>query len=149
MNARIASYIVTLGPVGYFHAPGTVATLVSLPLVYWMHWLLPHQAAYLAGAVILYFFGSYAVYAAREVFNPDDDAAAVVIDELVGCVITFWGVALKPEVVILGFLLFRFFDIAKVGGVAHAERLRGVRGVMLDDVLAAFWSNICLRFLFG
>ncbi|MCE2517849.1 MAG: phosphatidylglycerophosphatase A, partial [Alphaproteobacteria bacterium] len=71
------------------------------------------------------------------------DSGAVIIDEVVGQWLVFlaipYAVAATPEYilsVIAGFLLFRLFDIVKMGPVKVAEDLPGAAGVMADDVVA-------------
>jgi phosphatidylglycerophosphatase A len=50
--------------------------------------------------------------------------------------------------IILGFLLFRFFDILKPPPIRLLERVKGGYGVVLDDVLAGVYSNIILQIIF-
>jgi Phosphatidylglycerophosphatase A and related proteins len=66
---------------------------------------------------------------------------------MVGCLITFWGVVLTAQSMIIGFLLFRFFDIAKLGWIKRAEKFDRGWGVVADDVVAALCANIILRLL--
>jgi phosphatidylglycerophosphatase A len=69
----------------------------------------------------------------------------VVIDEVVGQIITFVA---TPRVtwigLLLGFILFRAFDIVKPFPARQAERLPGGWGIMMDDVVAGLYSLIVL-----
>jgi len=47
--------------------------------------------------------------------------------------------------IILGFLLFRLFDITKPLGIKALEKLPGGFGIVLDDVMAAFYANLILQ----
>jgi phosphatidylglycerophosphatase A len=76
-----------------------------------------------------------------------DDPQPIVIDEFMGCIITFFGLAITVQQMFFGFLLFRFFDISKLLGIRQVEKLPGVWGVMLDDVFAGIMSNLILRFM--
>jgi phosphatidylglycerophosphatase A len=76
-----------------------------------------------------------------------EDGGPIVIDEVVGQWITLAGLVPTPFVLILGFLLFRLFDIFKPFPARRLERLGGGVGVMLDDVVAGVYSAIVLRLL--
>jgi phosphatidylglycerophosphatase A len=77
-----------------------------------------------------------------------EDPPEIVIDEVAGMLVALWPLSLgltvtgaAPEVFpwpgwVLGFLLFRFFDIVKPPPVRWADRLPGAAGVMLDDLVA-------------
>ena len=73
------------------------------------------------------------------------DPGEVVIDEIVGQIITFLA---TPKVswiwLLAGFFLFRAFDIVKPFPARRAERLPGGWGIMLDDVIAGLYALIVL-----
>ena len=140
--------IATLGPVGYFIASGTVATLVTLPLVYWLHSFGMNQWWYLVLVALLYALGILIISKALEEFKRHEDPSEIVFDEVVACLLVFWGIALSPQSVLVGFLLFRALDIIKIGWVKQAENLLGAWGIMSDDIIAAFLTNLVLRLLF-
>jgi len=139
--------IAMLGPLGHMNASGTLASLVALPLVYWFHSLAPNQYLYLLYSSILFVFGLLVVRCALTHMKRDDDPSEIVIDEIVGCLLTFCGITFSTQSVVLGFILFRLFDISKIAGCAHAERIGGATGIMLDDVIAAALSNLLLRLI--
>jgi phosphatidylglycerophosphatase A len=69
-------------------------------------------------------------------------------DEVAGYYITMIGAALSWQTLLVGFLLFRFFDIAKPGPIKTLDkRMDGGVGIMADDVLAGIFSLICLQAL--
>ena len=73
----------------------------------------------------------------------DEDPSFVVIDEFVGMWISlllFDGIIL----ILISFFLFRFFDITKFLGINKIEKLNGSLGIMLDDIVASFYSIIIL-----
>jgi phosphatidylglycerophosphatase A len=138
--------LATLGPIGYCKAPGTIATIVTLPFVYGMFKLsLPpwYSLAFLCG---LFFLGIWIITHALRVLDRADDPSEIVFDELVGCLVAFWAIAITPVRLILGFVLFRFFDITKFG-FRSCEMIFGAWGVMIDDVIAGIMSNIILHTL--
>ena len=75
------------------------------------------------------------------------DEGKIVIDEIIGMFITFVGFSLSPIVIIIGFLLFRFFDIFKPFLIDRAQNLPGGWGVMADDVVAGIASNLLLQII--
>ncbi len=77
------------------------------------------------------------------------DPGEVVIDEVVGQIITFLARPDAPgKYLLAGFILFRIFDVVKPFPVRRAERLPGGWGIMLDDVVAGVYSLAALS-LFG
>jgi len=144
-RAGIAAGIATVAGTGHAPAaPGTFGSLAALPLAWALHWL--GGIAALASVTALLFVAGY--WAAREYLaGRRDDPPEIVIDEVVGMLISLWplsaGLTLTgadPAVFpwpgwVGGFLLFRFFDIVKPPPVSWADR-PGAFGVMLDDVIA-------------
>jgi len=79
----------------------------------------------------------------REAFGTED-APQVVIDEIAGQFIVFFLVPLTLKTLILGFLLFRFFDIVKPFPVYVMEDMEEGVGVTMDDVAAGVLANVSL-----
>jgi phosphatidylglycerophosphatase A len=75
------------------------------------------------------------------------DDRRIVIDEIMGFLVTMLWVPMSIPSVIGGFILFRFFDILKPFPIRHLERVKSGFGVVLDDVLAGIYSNIILHFI--
>lgn len=75
------------------------------------------------------------------------DAPRYVIDEIAGMMIAVLFIPFSWNVLLIGFILFRFFDILKPFGIRSLEKVSGGAGVMLDDVLAGIYANILLRVL--
>jgi phosphatidylglycerophosphatase A len=140
--------LATLGPIGYLPASGTMATLITLPLVYNLQLYMPIASWYIVACVIAGVIGLVAVHKTLHYRKQSDDPSEIVIDELVGCLITFIGIAWSVESALLGFVLFRFFDIFKVAGISYVQYLHAEWGVMLDDVVAGIFSNIILHMFF-
>jgi phosphatidylglycerophosphatase A len=73
------------------------------------------------------------------------DHGRVVIDEVAGMFITMLFVTVTIPTLLIGFVLFRFFDIAKPLLIRKLEALPGGWGVMADDLLAGVYANIVLQ----
>lgn len=83
---------------------------------------------------------------AEETFG-DEDPKEVIIDEFAGQFITFLFVPITLKTLILGFFLFRFFDIIKPYPVADMQDLSDSVGITMDDVLAGIYANCSLLFI--
>ena len=127
-------------------APGTWGSLFALPFA----WLLVAAggAPLLAGAVaILFLIGWWASSHYIEQ-SGIDDPGSVVVDEVAGQWLTLVAVPLDPLLYLIGFLLFRIFDIIKPWPVSWADRrVGGGLGVMLDDILAGLYALAALLVL--
>lgn len=79
------------------------------------------------------------------------DAKPIVIDEIVGMLVSVWfvpyGGASPALFLFAAFLLFRLFDIAKPFPIGRSQKLPGGLGVVADDVLAGVATNVALRLL--
>ena len=126
-------------------APGTWGSLVGLLLFFLLHSLsLPVYLAVTAG---LFVVGSFAAGEAEKILD-NRDPGVVVIDEIVGIMITMIAVPATPLTMALGFVLFRIFDIVKPFPVNFFDqKFHGGLGIMLDDVMAGIYSLIILQLL--
>jgi phosphatidylglycerophosphatase A len=93
-----------------------------------------------AAAVGIFFLGVWAASGAEKYFGRVDPGH-VVIDEVVGQLLTF---LVRPDAswkwLLAGFVLFRIFDVVKPFPARQAERLPGGWGIMTDDVVAGLYS---------
>lgn len=76
------------------------------------------------------------------------DPSMIVIDEACGMLLALFLVPFSIYSVILGFILFRVFDILKPPPARGLEKLTGSLGIMLDDIVAALYANIILQVVF-
>jgi phosphatidylglycerophosphatase A len=133
-------------------APGTVGTLMSLPLWFVLGHILPLWA-YLGVLAMLFALGCWcAQWVIAELAY--EDPGCIVIDEWVGMGITWLVVAFGPKAhaewiyLLPAFLIFRVMDIAKVWPANWADRhLHGGFGAMLDDTLAGIWGAMAMALL--
>ena len=141
---RLAVFIATVGYCGYSPvAPGTVgsaAGLVAYLLVWWTHSLTVEVGA----IAVLFVVGVWAATTAEQYFG-GIDPGPVVIDEVVGMLITLAFIPVGWSAALAGFFLFRVFDVLKPYPAGRFEQLHGGLGVMADDAMAGVYANISLR----
>jgi len=134
--------IATVFGIGYAPiAPGTFGSAAGLLL--W--WLLPASTATHAIVIVaLFAVGSWSGNVAEHYFGRTDPGQ-VVIDEVMGMLITLFLNPVGWIGAILAFFLFRIFDVIKPYPSDRLERLHGGVGVMADDGMAAIYANLTLR----
>ncbi|PLX50350.1 MAG: phosphatidylglycerophosphatase A [Desulfobulbaceae bacterium] len=127
-------------------APGTWGSLVGVLLVFLLHAL--SLQIYLSVVAGLFIVGSFVAGEAEKILD-NRDPGVVVIDEIVGMLITMIAVPVTPLTMALGFILFRVFDIAKPFPVNFFDQhFHGGLGIMLDDVVAGIYSLIIMQLIF-
>ncbi|MGB4333285.1 MAG: phosphatidylglycerophosphatase A [Chromatiaceae bacterium] len=119
-------------------APGTAGTLIAIPLYLVLQVLPP--LGYLLVLAILFLVGLWACdKTARELSA--SDPGAIVWDEILGFLVTM---ALAPPGwiwILLGFILFRLFDILKPWPIGALDRrIKGGLGILLDDLVAGLMA---------
>lgn len=141
---RLAVFIATFAYSGYFPvAPGTVGSAVGL-LVYLLVWWSESALVEVALIAALFGLGVWAGTAAERYFG-GIDPGPIVIDEVVGMLITLAFIPVGLSGAVAGFILFRVFDVIKPYPAGRLERLHGGLGVMADDAMAAVYANLTLR----
>lgn len=135
--------IATLGPVGYAPFSGTLASLIAFIVLYPFARLLPFSL-YVGlvgiGLIVGYFSIKYALN-----FFKHRDPSIVVYDEVMGVMVLLCLIPLNFVAAFVGFWLFRVFDGSKVLGVSLFEKIKGVWGVILDDIASALYAVILIR----
>ena len=136
------AYLATLGPIGHLRpAPGTIGSAVGVVSGYM---IASYGAGILAAATLFVTItGILAADAYNQATNRED-APEVIIDELAGQWIALIILPLDLLWFAAAFVLFRFFDITKIGPVGIAEQLSGGFGVMADDIVAGLLAALCL-----
>jgi phosphatidylglycerophosphatase A len=126
-------------------APGTLGTLVAIPIYYFLS-AIPSPVYEVT--LIAFFFLSVWISGNAEISFGKKDDKRIVIDEMVGFLMTMLWVSKTLWFIIIGFFLFRFFDILKPFPIRRLEKgLRRGYGVVLDDVLAGVYANIVLHLI--
>jgi phosphatidylglycerophosphatase A len=127
-------------------ASGTIGSLFTVAVLWWAccrSHLALSPAAYWAAALALCALSILLSSRPKELFG-SDDPKEVIIDECAGQFVTFLFVPLSIKTLVLGFFLFRFFDIVKPFPVHTMEICEGGVGITMDDVMAGILSNISL-----
>ncbi|HEV3109998.1 MAG TPA: phosphatidylglycerophosphatase A [Candidatus Binataceae bacterium] len=127
-------------------APGTAGSVVGLALA-WA--VLPYANAHwplaLAAFAAAFAMGCWVAERAQAIFG-EHDSPHIVLDEVMGMIATMFLNPLNWMYLLLGFILFRLFDIVKLPPANIIDRkVRGGLGVMLDDIASAVYANIALR----
>jgi len=124
-------------------APGTLGTLIAIPVYYFLSEI---PSPIYEITLIAFFFLSVWISENAGIFFRKKDDQRIVIDEIMGFLITMLWVPKTTFFVIAGFILFRFFDILKPFPIRLIDRrLEGGFGVVLDDVMAGVYANIILQ----
>ena len=126
-------------------APGTFGTLWGV-LIFYLTRELPW--AWVAGGIVIsVFLAVYFAHVTEDILG-SHDSSIIVLDEVVGYLVGVIAIPFSIKTMILGFLLFRLFDIVKPYPIRSIDRhWGGGWGVVMDDVLAGVFANICLRLI--
>ncbi len=122
--------------------PGTMGTLIAVPIYYFLSSIF--SPLYELTLFAFFFFSSWVAGQAERYWEKKDDRR-IVIDEIMGFLVTMLWVRKSPLFIAGGFILFRFFDILKPFPIRHLEHVKSGFGVVLDDVLAGVYANIVLQ----
>lgn len=126
-------------------APGTLGTLAAIPL-WWLLAQLP-LTGYLAIVFVSALVGIYICGSAAKSLGVHDHGG-IVWDEFVGFWIAMAALPITWTSLILGFVLFRFFDIVKPWPISWLDKkVSGGLGIMIDDIVAGIASALVLILL--
>lgn len=125
-------------------APGTMGTLGAIPLV--PAFALAGPIPYLLMTIGFIALAVWAAGKSSKLLN-EKDPSRVVIDEVAGFLVTLLFLPLTPFNLISAFVLFRLFDILKPFPARRLERLKGGFGIVMDDLMAGVYANLCLRLI--
>ena len=147
-NKRLLIFLSKLAevyPIGLFkYAPGTLASLVGLILGYYILIILKIKLFLLF--VFIFVIISYVICEAHIRLHNKKDPKEVVVDEFAGQFVGLLGIIDTSNIsylltsLLLSFLLFRFFDITKIGPIKRFEKFPGGIGIMLDDLVAGLFA---------
>lgn len=126
-------------------APGTWGSLLGVGLWAGMYRLgLLHYAGVVAA---LFIIGTVCAGSAEKILDRGDPGI-VVIDEIVGQLIALSAAPFHPAAALLGFILFRAFDIIKPFPINWLDKhIHGGLGIMLDDVVAGLYAFLILQLI--
>lgn len=124
-------------------APGTWATIAAVPLAGCINLAEPaFRVIFLAGFIGLAIWASSRSQAVLMRTDPPE----IVLDEVSGFLVAMFLLPVTWLALALAVVFFRLFDIVKPFPIGYLEkRLRGGAGVVLDDLLAGLFANVCVR----
>ena len=141
---RLGLFIATCGYLGYVPiAPGTFGSAAGLAVFYAVR-STGSVSVELAAIVVLFAVGIWSGTVAEHHFG-GTDPGPIVLDEVVGMLITLALLPVNLTGAITGFLIFRVLDVLKPWPAAGFEKLPGGLGVMADDGMAALYGNLLMR----
>jgi phosphatidylglycerophosphatase A len=141
---RLALLISTFGYAGYApFAPGTVGSAAGLVVFYAVR-STGSVAVEVGTIVVLFAIGIWAGTVAEHHFG-GVDPGPIVLDEVVGMLITLCLLPVNLAGALVGFFVFRVLDVLKPFPSARFEKLPGGLGVMADDGMAAVYGNLVMR----
>jgi phosphatidylglycerophosphatase A len=140
LRKKITEIIASCFYIGYIPgAPGTYGSLFALLLI--------SQFSFLTKNISVVFFIVigliFSTLMEKQTGKKDDQR--IVIDEFVGMLITFYFVEPNLSYLIIGFILFRLYDIYKPYPIKKTQKLPSGWGILLDDVLAGVYARIVLH----
>jgi phosphatidylglycerophosphatase A len=140
-----AKIIATVGGIGYIKkGSGTVAAFVMCLVWYFLFRnYYPGNWITVVGIVAVFLVGVWSASAVETIWGKD--SSKVVIDEVGGMCVSLVFIPFCVKYILIGFILFRFFDITKPLFIRKSEALPGGWGVMADDLLAGIFSNLILQ----
>jgi phosphatidylglycerophosphatase A len=127
-------------------APGTFGTLAAIPVFFLALYL--DNLMYLILLAVMSITGIYICGKAAKDAGVHDHGA-IVWDEIVGFMITMYLIPVSWLSVLVGFALFRFFDILKPWPISYLDKnCHGGLGIMLDDIVAGLAAWTCMMLIF-
>jgi phosphatidylglycerophosphatase A len=126
-------------------APGTMGTLVAIPLYWLVSGVTP--GTYLLIILFTALLGIYLCGATARALGVHDHGG-IVWDEIVGYLITMTLAPPGWPWMLAGFLLFRFFDILKPWPIRQVDhQIGGGLGIMMDDIMAGIYAWLVLQLM--
>ena len=132
-------------PIGHVkYAPGTLASLIALAFGYYVLIILNVKLFLLF--LFVFIIVSYFICEAHLRIYNKKDPKEVVVDEFAGQFVALLGIIDSNNIsnisisLLLSFLLFRFFDITKIGPIKRFEKLPGGIGIIADDLVAGLFA---------
>jgi phosphatidylglycerophosphatase A len=126
-------------------APGSFGSLIGLPFSFALAGI-----SLVPAVICVLLFILFAVYIAdvAEKILLQNDPGCIVIDEIVGMMVTLTGLPFNLTTVVIGFILFRILDILKPFPIRKLDQqIPGGFGVVADDVVAGVIANLLLRII--
>ncbi len=140
---RLGVFIATCAYVGYAPiAPGTFGSAIGLAVFY----VVRQQRSTTVEVAVIVALAAVGLWSATEAEHHFGgiDPGPVVIDEVIGMLITLAFIPVNVAGAIVAFFIFRFLDVVKPWPARRLEHLPGGFGVVLDDMMAGVYGNIVM-----
>ncbi|MGZ8465983.1 MAG: phosphatidylglycerophosphatase A family protein [Candidatus Binatia bacterium] len=146
LRRKLTLALATGAGVGYSpFFPGTMGTLFAMPFSLALNRLAETAPTFALILLVGLTFGAIKISTAAAEIMHVKDPQIIIADEIVGFMIANFLAPLRWAPLLLGFLLFRIFDIAKVYPAARLEKLPGGIGIVLDDVAAGVYAFVIVQ----
>ncbi len=123
--------------------PGTLGSLAGLLIYFAVKDKLP---VYVFSLIFLFILGIIFSGEAEKIYKRKD-TKMIVLDEVCGMMLSLFLVPYNLWIVLLGFILFRTFDILKPPPAKRIEKFSGAFGIMFDDIIVAIYTNFILQII--
>ena len=127
-------------------APGTWCSFIAF--LSWFYLRFYIEGVFILYASLILFFIGVAVSTIHSEVIKKDDPSEIVIDEWVGQWIALWLIPHSFYWGFASFVLFRFFDISKLGPVEGMDDIKSGTGIMMDDVVAGILALLVTQSLY-
>ena len=150
MNQKFLFYMsrfAEIYPVGHSkYAPGTIGSIIGILIGYFL--ILNLEIKFYLIFLLIFIIISYFLCEAHLILHNNKDPKEIVIDEISGQFIAILGCVQSEKStymflsLLLSFILFRFFDITKIGPIKKFENLPNGIGIMADDIIAGLFALV-------
>ena len=140
---RVSRIIASVFGIGFIpFLPGTLGSLAGLlGYLFFLHTTGTALLIWLLGLGAVGLVASQRALKGQKLVDP----SWIVIDETLGMLVSYYLIPIRWPFLLLGFCLFRFFDITKLFPINRLEHLPGAWGIFLDDVGAGVYTNLVLQ----
>ena len=140
---RIHKWIAGCFGIGHIKGGGTIAAMICCAI--W--WFVQNDGVFnnwmIVVTAVITIIGIWSATVVEKDWGKD--SSRVVIDEVAGMCIGLLFIPVTVKWIVVGLVLFRFFDIVKPLYIRKAEALHAGWGVMADDILAGIYTNLVLQ----
>ena len=144
---KVAEIISTVFYVGRFpFAPGSICSFLAFLSWYYLRFYI--EGVFILYASLILFFVGVAVSTIYSESIKKEDPSEVVIDEWVGQWIALWLIPHSFYWGLLSFVIFRVFDVLKLGPVQVMDDIKSGTGIMMDDIVAGIFALLITQSLF-
>ena len=127
-------------------APGTFCSFIAFLAWFYLRFYI--EGVFILYASLILFFVGVAVSTIHSEVIKEEDPSEIVIDEWVGQWIALWLIPHSFYWGFASFVLFRFFDISKLGPVKGMDDIKSGTGIMMDDVVAGILALLVTQSLY-